>query len=138
MEYVDTPGIVKYKGVLEWANGNLTKLTESDPSRPTSLRQETTYEYFPSTVKNFIYNFPLPEIAYFQSAINAGKNIQNAFKTETARLVDPGTGNSQVISVTNYDTYVIDPAPNQYVRSFRTGTVGDPDSYKIVLSYKCF
>ena len=138
LEYVDTPAQIKYKGVMEYTNGNLTKITENDPSRPTSLRYETTYDFYSSPVKNSIYFLPLPEITYFQTAINAGKNSLNALKTETYKSIDPGSGTTTTISITNYDNYNIDPAPNPYVRNFRATSVGDPYSLKIVLSYKCF
>ena len=140
MEWVDTPGVVVYKGVMEYTNGNLSKLTETAPT-VSPYRQETTYTYYTSTVKNFLYNLPLQltEIQYFQSAINAGKNSQNAVKAETVRIVDPVTGASGTVPGTNYDNYIIDPSPNQYVKSFKITDVGDPTKpTKIVLSYKCF
>jgi hypothetical protein len=138
MEWVDTPAITKWKGVLTWTNGNLTKLVENDPSRPTTLRYETTYEFNAAAVKNFIYTIPLGEITYFQTAINAGKNNANALVKETLKAVDPTSGNSATVYVTNYDNYIIDPSPNSYVRSFKAQDVGDPSSTKIVFQYKCF
>ena len=137
LEYVDTPGIIKTKGVITWTNGNMTKISESDPSRPTALKYETTYTYNTSTVKNFIYNLPLPEISYFQAALNPGKNSINATTSETLKSIDTN-GTATTVSITNYDSYNIDPSPNNYVRSFRAAGVGAPFAYKVVLSYKCF
>ena len=138
MEYVDTPGIITYKGVLEYSNGNLTKLTETDPHHPSPIQQETTYDYYPYVVKNFIYTLPqLPEILYFQSAIDVGKKSQNAVKSGTVKLVNSTTGASQVLGSVNYDNYVIDPAPNQYVRSYKQ-TITGYATEKFVFSYKCF
>jgi hypothetical protein len=138
LEYVDTPGQVKRKGILQWMNGNLAKLTENDPSRPNSSRYETSYDYYPWTVRNFAYNFPLPEFIYFTTIINAGKNSTNSARMKTLRTVDPTTGASAVIDVTNYDSYTIEPSPNSYVKSFRYGSAGNPYSTKVVLGYKCF
>jgi len=137
--YADTPAVTVWRGVLQWTNGNLTKLTEDDPSVPGSIRFETTYDYYATTVKNFIYTLPLPELTLFQTAINAGKKPLNGLKTETIKAIDPSNGNVIDTSVTNYDNYVIDPAPNQYVRSFRQIDPSDPtNAIKLVLSYKCF
>jgi hypothetical protein len=138
LEYVDTPGQIKWKGVLTWTGGNLTKIAENDPSNPTAFKYETTYDYLASTVKNFLYDFPLPEITYFQTAINPGKNSANALKTETYKEIDPVSGASTTVSITNYDQYNIDPTPNPYVRTFRASSVGDPTAFKVVLSYHCF
>ncbi len=137
--YADTPNVTVWRGVLQWTNGNLIKLTEDDPSAPGSVRYETSYDYYATTVKNFIYTLPLPEITLFQAAINAGKKPLNGLKTETIRAINPSNGNVIDTQVTNYDNYVIDPAPNQYVRSFRQVDPADATSaLKLVLSYKCF
>ena len=137
--YADTPAVTVWRGVLVWTNGNLMKLTEDDPSTPGSIRYETTYDYYATTVKNFIYTLPLAEITLFQTAINAGKKSQNGLKSETLKYIDPSNGNVLDTDVTNYDNYVIDPAPNQYVRSFRQMDAADPTTaLRIVLSYRCF
>jgi hypothetical protein len=137
MEDADTLNVIIWKGILQWTNGNLVKITENDPSDPTSDKYETTYDYNPSTVKNFISIIPLPELTYFQTAVNSGKNSLNSIKTETLKSIT-STGTTTTLSITNYDNYNIDPAPNSYVRNFRITTVGDPYSTKVVLSYKCF
>ncbi len=134
MADADTPAVIIWKGVLTWTNGNLTKIVENDPSVPSDpTKYETIYDYSGSQVKNFIYFFPLPEFTYFHTAINAGKNSQNAVTKETVNQIDPtGTHN---LWITNYDQYTIE---NFYVKSFRNNTVGDPYSTKVVLSYRCF
>ena len=138
--YADTPSVIVWRGVLQWNNGNLIKLTEDSPAFPTtSEKYETTYEYHAMLVKNFIYTIPLPEITLFQTTFNAGKKSQNALKTETFKKIDPVTGNVSGTLITNYDNYAIDPSPNQYVKSFRQIDPSSPaDALKIVLSYKCF
>jgi hypothetical protein len=139
LEYVDTPGIIKWQGILEYNGGNLVKISESNPSNAASGRIETTYVYNTDLVKNFLYFIPSGDIIYFQSAINAGKTSQNAVKTETVKYLGP-TGNVLSQGITNYSNYLIDPAPNPYVRSFKN--FGDGNIYgsdlKFVLSYKCF
>ena len=136
VEYVDTPGIIKWQGILEYAGGNLVKITENNPSNATGGRIETTYAYYTDLVKNFLYFIPSGDIIYFQSAINAGKTSQNAVKTETVKTLGP-SGNVLSQGVTNYTSYSID---NTYVRSFKNS--GDGNIYgsdlKFVLSYKCF
>lgn len=139
LEDASAPGQIVWKGIFTWSNGNLIKVAENNPSDATAKKYETTYDYYTSTVKNFIYDFPLPEITYFQTAINPGKNSLNAMKTETRKEIDPSTGTSTVKTTVNYDMYTIDPgATNPYVRNYRFSSVGSPYSFKVVLSYKCF
>ncbi len=131
------PTLVVQEINFTWTNGNLTKVTISEPNSLAKVEIVYTYDVTKSP-KEFLCLFPNYEIVYMQTAVNYGKNSVNLPTKSTITEFDATTGQPNTPEVSDFKAYQLNS--ENYVTSFVIEGEGSvlPGNTRYALSYKCY